>query len=422
MTSEAAVGWSVNPDYSIAVGEAVASAKSKLNGKQPNFAYVVYISEENHDAIIAEVRKQVGSGVKIYGHTSNTIITNDGVIDNQPFAIGVLLVASEGVTFGIGSVDQSDYVKNSSDAGKIAITEAIKDAGKDLSLKPEMVFYMGTTLRGGESEILSGIASVIGKDVPVVGGNAKDFGPRLQNNWRQFTDKATYNSGLILVAVYTDKKIGWGFESTFKSIDKKGIATKTDGFRIVEIDNRPALDVYNEWIGGEFYKKLNDGEFNSKEEKVDLPLVQQFTLVNPIAKTVKGDNNQIGQFAIAPIPDAQDIKDKSITVYAQVNVGDELSLYRGTWQVAVNRMETIPADALSRANLKKGEGAFAMMAFCNGLQAIIPTEEFKKISAITNDILGAPFLGAITSGEQGPIPGVGNVNANIIESVVVIGK
>lgn len=62
------------------------------------------------------------------------------------------------------------------------------------------------------------------------------------------------------------------------------------------------------------------------------------------------------------------------------------------------------------------------MAFCNGLKTILPKEEFEKVSAITDDTLGVPFLGAVTAGEQGPIPGIGNVNANIIESVVLVNK
>ncbi len=421
--SDAAVAWSTNPDYTAAIGEAVSSAKTKLNGKQAKFAYVVYISEENHDAIIAEIRTQIGSGVKIYGHTSNTIITNDKAIDNIPFAIGVLLVASDAVTFGMGTVDQNSYPGSSaSNAGKTAILSAISDAGKTPSTPPNMVLYMGTTMRGKESEILSGIASVIGKDVPVIGGNAKDFGPKFANNWKQFTDKMTYNSGLMLVAVYTTNKVGWGFEATFKLTDKRGIVTKSDGFRIMEIDNKPALDVYDGWVNGEFYKKLNAGEFNSKEQKVDFTLVKGFTLLHPIAKLVTGANNQMGQFATSPIPDEQDVKNKSITVYAQVNAGDTISLYSGTWQVAMNRVETIPNDALFRSGLKRGEGAFAIMAFCNGLKTVLPKEEFGKVPAITDDTLGVPFLGAITAGEQGPIPGIGNVNANIIESIVLVGR
>ena len=417
--SEAVVSWSTNPDYLSAITEAVSNAKDKLGTKQPKFAYVVYISEENHDAIISEVRKSIGPGVKIYGHTSNTIITNDKVIDNVPFAIGVLLVASDNMTFGMGSLDQNKYT--GFQAGKVAITQAIQDAGKTLSDKPEMVLYMGTTKRGKESEILSGVASVIGKDVPVIGGNAKDFGPKFKDNWKQFTDTKTYDTGLMLVTLYAPR-VGWGFEATFKLTDKQGTVTKSDGFRITQIDGKPALDVYDNWVNGEFYKKLNAGDFNSQEEKVDFTLVKGFTLLNPIAKIVTGPNNQTGQFATSPIPDEQDVKNKSITVYAQVNTGDKISLYSGTWQVAMNRVETIPTDALFRANLKKGQGAFAVMAFCNGLKTVLPKEEFEKVPAITNDTLGVPFLGAVTAGEQGPIPGIGNVNANIVESIVIAGK
>jgi hypothetical protein len=418
-SSDASVGWSTKDDYTAGITEAINTAKARLNGKQPSFAYVVYISasETDHDIIIGEIRRQL-PGVKIYGHTSNMIITNDAVIEDNKFAIGVMLVASDSATFGIGSVNQDDYKENPEDAGRVAIEMAMADAGR--TTPPEMILYMGTTMRGQESHILSGIAGVVG-DVPVVGGNAKDFGSKMKNNWMQFTHNETYNTGLVLVAIYTNRKVGWGFEATFRLTDKHGIVTKSDGFRIAEIDGRPALDVYDEWVGGEFYRRLNAGEFNSAEEKVDFALVKAFTLLNPIAKIIRGADGQVAQFATSPIPDQQDVNNKTLTVYAQVSTGDEISLYSGTWQTAMNRVETIPRSALLRSGLAKGEGSFAFLIICNGLKTVIPTDELQKMSAITNDVLGAPFLGAVTAGEQGPIPGIGNVNANLVESVVLVG-
>jgi hypothetical protein len=418
-SSEAAVGWSKNDDYKVAISEAVSSAKNGLEGKTANFAHVIYISNTNHEAIIDEIRTQIGPGVKIYGITSNIIITNDRLIETDKFAIGVLLSASTDTVYGMGTIDL-EQASSPEEAGRKTIQDAISDAGKELSEKPDMVLYMGTTKRGEENQILDGIAEIIGADVPVIGGNAKDFGPTFTNNWRQFTEDKTYSTGLILVAIYANN-VGWGFDSTFKLTDKRATVTESDGFRISQIDGRPALDVYDEWVGGEFYKRLKAGEFNSDEEEVDFALVKIFTLSNPIAKIVRGSGGQIGHFATSPIPDAQDIKNKTITVYAQIVKGDEISLYRGNWQTAMNRVENIPQDALLRSTLKKGEGDFAVMAFCNGLKTLLPSEEFAKIPSITDEVLGGvPFLGAITAGEQGPLPGIRNVNANIIESVVLI--
>jgi hypothetical protein len=415
----AAVGWSNKDDYMVAVSEAVAAAKAKLGDKKPSFAYVVYISESNHEAIIDEIRKQIGPGIKIFGYTSNMVITNDGIITAKKFAVAVMLVADENIQIGMGTVDLAKAA-TPEEAGKSVLLAAIADAGKTLVEKPQLILYMGTSKRGEENQVMDGMAQVVGKEVPVVGGNSKDFSAKVINNWRQFTEKESFSTGLIVAAIYTQKRIGWGFEATFKLTDKKGVVTKSDGFRIARIDNRPALDVYDEWVGGEFYKKLNAGEFNSNEETVDFNLVKNFTLLNPIAKIVKGPGGEIGHFATSPIPDAQDIANKTISVYAQISTGDEISLYSGSWQVAMNRVEKIPQDAMLRSGLKKGEGTFAVMAFCNGLKTILPEEELAKVGAITDDILGVPFIGAITAGEQGPIPGIKNVNANIVESVVLI--
>ena len=417
--SEAAVGWSVNEDPKAAVAESLSMARGRLGGKAPTFAYVVFTARAD-DTIVDEVRSQLGDGVKMVGITSKLgVMTNDGLHVGANGSIAILLVAAKDITFGVGEVDINNF-STPQEAGKAAMKMSIADA-KNQSGQPDIVLYIGTTRRGDEMRILDGIAEVIPSTVPVIGGNSND--DKIAGLWKQITSKKTYETVLILVSIYTNRSIGWGFDTGFKLTDNKGIVTKSDGLLISEIDNRPALDVYNEWTDGEFYKKLDAGEFNDANGNISFDKIKTFTLLNPIARVLRTQDGRIGHYTISPIPNSDDIKNKQIRVFAEIQQGWEIALYKGTWQTHMNKAEIVPKNALDRAGLSQGKGIFSIIQFCNGLRSQIPPEEFEKIPAITDDALGGiPFIGAVTSGEQGPLPEVGrNVNANLIECVMVAG-
>ncbi len=420
----AAVGWSVKSNYSEAASEAITMAKNKLGNNKPVFAYVVFtprLTPEENNKTADEVRLQLGPDVKMVGLTTKLgVVTNDGLHIGQNGSFGILLIASNNITFGVGEVDLLNFT-TPQEAGSTAIQNAIADAGSPQGL-PDLVLYIGTTRRGEEMRILDGIAEIIGAEIPVIGGNAND--DKVTGLWRQITHHRSYNNGLILVAVYTDLNTGWGFETGYKLTDKRGNVTTSDGFLISEIDGRPALDVYDEWLDGELYQRLNAGEFDDGTGNISFDKIKKFTLQNPIARVIRTADGRTGHYTISPIPNSADIQSKKLRVFAEIQQGWEIALYRGTWQTHMNRAETIPLDAMDRAGLDPGQGMFCIMQFCNGLRSQIPSEEFPKIPAITDDILGGtPFIGAITGGEEGPLPEVGrNVNANLIECMIIVGE
>ena len=423
VTTLAAVGWSIKEDYKDAVSEAVDMAKDGLGNETPVFAYVVLtprLTSEENSNVADEIRNQLGQDVKMAGITTKLgVMTNDGIHVGENGSIGILLVASENITFGVGEVNLEDF-NSSEEAGKTAMQNAIADAGNP-STSPNMTLYIGTTRRGDDMRILDGIAEVIGADSPVIGGSAND--DKVSGLWMQLTHRKSYENGLILVAIYTNLKNGWGFETGYKLTDHSGIATISDGYLISEIDDQPALDVYDEWLNGELYEKLNAGEFNDETGNISFSKIKEFTLLNPVARVLRTEDGRIGHYTVSPIPSTEDVASKKLRVFAEIQEGWEIALYRGTWQTHMNRVETIPNDALDRAGLNPSEGIFAIMQFCNGLRSQIPSEEFEKVPAITDDVLGGvPFIGAITGGEHGPIPEVGrNVNANLIECMIVVG-
>ncbi|HEX3358796.1 MAG TPA: FIST N-terminal domain-containing protein [Tepidisphaeraceae bacterium] len=408
----AAVGWSVADDPRQAVHDAVASMRAHLNGKQPTFALASFTVGYDRVATIAALRSELGPDVRIHGCTSvNGVMTNEGLHRGNVGAVGVLGVANEDVKFGVGDVDP-DKFPSLEEAGKSCIQQAIADAGHQPGDRPNLILFTASMRRGGEMKMLDGIADVVGSDVPVLGGNAGD--EKFDRTWTQFTQKNMYHEGLVLTVVYSKKKVGWAFESGFHITDKTGIVTKSDGQTLYEIDHRPALDVYNEWTNGALMDYIN------KKGHYD---IAGFTAQYPLCVVMHGPSGQVGYMTAHPVPKEADMGPKTVPVYALVEQGSRIQLFNGTWQTLLNRAELAPANSLIRGDISRDNGMFGALFFCSGAFYCIPADERPKIPMIVDNAMGdIPFLGIFTVGEQGYIPGVRNVSANLVESMVTVGN
>jgi hypothetical protein len=410
--SEVGLGSSVNDDPTLAVAEAVAKAKAKLGTNKPTFAYVAFGTGYNDKQVQAALDKELDSTVKIHAITSSQdIMTNDGLLNGKVGEIAVLLVADPNITFGTSGTDLTKY-KTPQEIGRTAILAAIADAGKTPSDKPNVIIINGTPRRDDDMEVLDGIAEVVGKDIPVIGGTAGN--ETNDPTWRQMTRTDIFTNGLLLTAVYTKNKVGWAFESGFKLTDKGGIATRTKGRIVYEIDGKPALDVYSDWLGPEFMQNLKS-----------LPFIElaKYTAQHPMGRVIRGEKGLMGYYTLHPVPTVDNIKDKSLALGGPVPQGSELKLFSLSWQTILSRAESVPQQALIRGNMKPQDALFGLLVICRGAYYAVPVSEQSKIPLLTNNIVeGMPFIGIISRGEQGPLEGIRNTNANLVESMMVFGK
>jgi len=362
--------------------------------------------------VIDEVRSALGPDVKIHGATSSVgVMTNDGFHRGRVGAIAVMGVSNEHLRFGVAGIDLTQAA-DPQQAGMDVIRAAARDAGMPEDTPPQIVLMTGTTLRGGEMKIMDGIGRVIGAEVPIMGGNAGD--EKHDGSWRQFTRGATYNNGLVVTAIYTDLKVGWAFESGFRITDNGGVVTKSDGKTIYEIDHRPALEVYDHWLGGELIPAIKAKEQNE---------ITKMAASNPLCVAIQGKDGQVGYRTSRPFPSKACLKDMSLPVYAAIEEGSRIRLFTASWQAVLNRAERAPEQAIARGAIGKGEGMFGLLFFCKGLCTLIPGSEMPKVPCLVNNPLqGTPFVGIVTIGEQGMLPGLRNVNCNLVESMVVVGN
>ena len=419
--TEVGTGWSTKEDPKEAAKEAVGIALKGKISKTPDFAIIFASSGSDMAAILSAARQFLGKDTKIFGGTSDSraVMTDRGFVKvakrgyyeqatmEGARGLAIMTVTSEDIVFGVGSANFLAY-PSVQEASKEAVLSAIRSAGKSETELPKVVLLTPTI--GVEDEVIEGIEQVVGQNTLIIGGTTG--GPA----FAVIGENGLYNEGVSLAVVYTDLPVGWTFEGGFDVTDRhSGIVTKTEGQAIVEIDNRPALDVYDEWLGGKI-KRLH-------EEIGKADVIRDLLTLHPLYRRYTSHSGQDYFLFSHPWPEDDQMKDRSVLTSTRIKPGERVYLSHGTWETLINRIGKLPTNAKIRGGIGVGtKPVFSIGFICGGVMGVIPETEREKLSFLINYTNNnAPFIANFTWGEQGHFPGIGNKHGNLLTSFVVIG-
>jgi len=417
---EVGTGWSISENPGKAVREAVDMALHNRGQKNPDFAILYASSGSDMKGILDAAKQILGESTKIFGGTSDSraVMTDKGFVKiaergYQPAAmegrrgLAIMTITSKEITFGVGSAELSEF-SSPQEMSKAAILSAVKSAGKTEEQKPTIVLLASTI--GIEEEVVEGIEEVVGRDALVLGGTVG--GPDIA----VFGECAIYEKGVSSAVLYTDLPIGWTFEGGFDvTDDHSGIVTKVEGQDIVEIDNRPALDVYDQWLGGKIE------ELHKQVKRPDE--IRDLLTLHPIYRKYTSPSGQDYFLFSHPWPKDDEMKDRSVSTSTKIQPGQRICLSNGTWETLINRIGNLPRNAKIHGGIDVSQKPVLAIGFiCGGVMGVIPETEREKLPILINYTNNnAPFIASFTWGEQGHFPGIGNKHGNLLTSFLVIG-
>ena len=191
--------------------------------------------------------------------------------------------------------------------------------------------------------------------------------------------------------------------SGFKPTERKGVATKVDGYWLKEIDDRPALAMYNEWTNSESMVGLTTNSSGTT-------LIKDASSWQPLGVPLDDDAN--AQFRVLH-PMKADSAAGSLKLAGSVPPGTELTLLKGEADSLVaNILETS-----ERLAPKECLGAF--MILCGGL-VMAMEEEIKEVYEKLADVGGKrASLGMCAFGEQGPNCNRESMHGNLMFGVLM---
>lgn len=257
---------------------------------------------------------------------------------------------------------------------------------------------------GYEEQLLAAISQNTGPHVPVIGGSSAD--DDIGGLWCQFDGERLGRDLLVLIVMYPSTPISWFFSSGYHQLNLQATVSKANARRIYQLDQQPALQVYNSWL-----------------EKLGVPtllpgkILAQSALV-PLGRLI---NSQPVPLYLLSHP-AEAYADGSIALMSEVTEGEQLYLMMGSEDALVRRAGHVVRVAADTLKLRyHAVPAAAVVFYCAGCMLQV-RNRYHEIHQYVRDQLGdLPFLIAYTFGEQGCFADGSNRHGNLMISALLFG-
>lgn len=369
------------PDVHAAASQLVEQASQGLDGK-PTLAILISTVDYNLETLVGQVQKSLGDTPLWGGTSSSGVFTGQGWITGAQGAAALLLVA--GVPAGVGGVVAGD---DPLAAAKAAVSQALQGAGGSAAV------FLTLPVMGLEDQLLEAI-HLLSPNTPVVGGSSSEHGPG--GSMRQFANGKVLQGGYTVAAI-GGKDAGYIFMNGYHPTGKKAVITAATGRRLLTLDGRPALEVYQEWTG------------LPKEEIMGGAILVSSTR-RPLVLLLEGQ-----EISCHPVGGNED---GSIDTAVTQPVGATIELRENT----TDGMIADAGAAVSAAARQVSRPAAVVLSHCGG-RALALGDRIGEIVPQVNNAAGqVPWIGFLAFGEQGTVlPGM-PMHANLSLSALVLGK
>ncbi|MBI1888868.1 MAG: FIST C-terminal domain-containing protein [Candidatus Spechtbacteria bacterium] len=372
---KAGVGLSQNiREHQKAGFDAAKQAIEKLDGQKPSilfaFSSVTYQQEE----VLRGIRKAAPGAIVVGGSAAGEITSWITVFN----AVNVLAIASDTVKFvtGIGT----GVSKDSFQAGAMA-AQAVIDSAK--GEKPNLFIMLPDGMTGNGAAIVDGVKSVLGENAPIIGGSLGD--DYLFKKTFEYHQDQVLSDVVVGVGLYGKFSYGFGIKHGWEPVGLPLKVTKADGVKLQEVDDKPALQIYEDYFG------------KDASELVKEPLAR-IAYTYPIGMIVEGSDELL-------IRDPVIANEKGeISMAAAIPQGTTIRLMIGDREKAIQAAKTASKVALEQ--LAGATPRFILMFNCMARNKLLGLRCHEE-NAIVSQVIGpsVPMAGFYTYGEQGPLLG-----------------
>lgn len=232
-------------------------------------------------------------------------------------------------------------------------------------------------LAGDQQEVVRGAYSVAGALIPLVGGCAGD--EMRMRRTRQIYGAEVLTDGLIAVGLTSDGPIGVAARHGWRRVGQPMLVTAAEANRVLELDGRPALDVYVEHLDLPPAMAENPTAFAA------------FALTHPLGLDRRGGDEV--RFVAGG-----DLADRSLRCIAQVPVGALVHLMEGDSLSVLGATDAACADAVEALGAHDPLG---LLVFdCVARRAVLTGDGVdREMGSIRSRAKGAPVAGFYTYGE-----------------------
>jgi hypothetical protein len=363
-------------------GLAVARALREGFGAQKLKAVLIYATV-NHDqgALLRGLREGMGPGVIVVGGSGQGVMTNGAVLEGG-FVVGAMGLGGDGLAVAGACAERID-------ADPLAAGRQLADRVRvPMGGDPKLLLLVYDPLNGVDvDQLLAGLKPV---GCPIVGGAASQPSGPIEGTFQYHGDRALQRGAVVLGlsgSFHVDLDVSHGTSPTgiFMTL------TRAEGNKLLELDGRPALDVWRECVGCEDWEILNQDSTAALAMGIERRIVHE------------GSDRTVYMIRAAF---GFDRARKAVVVQAAIPEGSKIMFHHRTVKM-VKEGSVAMGNAL-RAKLE-GKRPWAVLGFeCGARTApfLGPAETLAENLSLQRTVAPlAPWLGLLSWGEIAPCGG-----------------
>ncbi len=339
------------------------------------------------------------AGLPLLGMSSCQSCASSGTSPHSQHVLHLFVIHDSAGHYGIATCELTgENLKQQ--IGK-SVEQAALRAGR-CGETPALVWCMQPP--GQEEQIIDAIQHQLGPQVPIIGGSAAD--DDVNGQWCLFAEGRVTQNRLLLLLMYPTVAHSFFFSSGYHRLALSATVTAASGRLLQQLNNRPALEVYNEWRLAAGFRALDPSAvlnqttltpFGRAIAEKPIPLT---LLSHPIAVTADG----------------------SIELLSEVQVGDKLMLMQGSEQGLIRRAAYVVNTALEGLEMQGiTKPAAALIIYCAGCMLAVRSQYAEIQHSVQRALGDVPYLMAYTFGEQGCFADGSNRHGNLMISALLFG-
>ncbi|MBK8999366.1 MAG: FIST C-terminal domain-containing protein [Myxococcales bacterium] len=360
-------GASSEPGAIAAINEAITQAKAQLGGKNADLAFVFASPRHALAEALGEAKRRLPR-VDVVACTTAGEITERGLTRG---GVSVMLVGwGEAAHLAAGRGAPHDDIP--------ALAQAL--GGRFLEHSPERAKHAACVLLGdGLSPAFEKLVLELRKSPrhrhPIVGGGAGDDGRFVST--AVAVNQQVFRGGMASVQITSAHPWGVGVAHGLTPTSARMTVTKAKGNVVLEIDERPALDVYRD------YAKAQGLDF----DRLDLP---QFLVENELGVLLFEDVVRVR----APL---RVLPEGALFVAGEVPEGSTVCLVRGSQDDVIVAARSAAEDAKDALGSAQTAGILLFSCVCRGM--VLGPRYAEEIAAIRAVFPDVPIAGFSSYGE-----------------------
>lgn len=398
--------------HAVSTQTAIEHLDSSLHSEPLNasMVFAFYGCEHDERELHAWARSRFADSALIGGSSSGGLITDKGYLDRH--GVGILVIDDQDGDYGVAA---GSLGEDAAQAAETLLQQALDDCDCTGQL-PDLIWVYQAP--GREEQVIAGLRRIVSDNCPIIGGSSAD--DDVSGRWTQFGPDGTLSDGLVIGVLFPSSPLGCAFQGGYEPVGPSGIVTGigfepagnsgvvtgSSGREIVSIDDEPAAQVYNRWLGDTIGQRMSDGG-SILADTTMFPLATDAGKVDGVTHYLLIHPESVG-------------KQGTLRTFCNLEVGARVYAMKGETHRLVDRAGRVAEQARNTVESTGTGVAGGLVVYCGGCKLAVNEQIDTVCDAITAGLGDVPFIACFTFGEQGRLIDR-NVHGNLMISTVAFG-